>query len=46
MDGLVDLLGPRDMPLAVRARIAAEIDDRRATVAAIGKNLGFKAAAP
>ena len=42
MDGLVGLLGP----LAVRARIAAEIDDRRATVAAIGKNLGFKAGAP
>ena len=77
MDGLVGLLGPRDMPLAVRERIAAdirqiaaeptivarlaqtgqvisagppaefaaEIDDQRATVAGIGKNLGIKAAA-
>lgn len=77
MDGLVGLLGPKDMPLAARARIAAdireiaadpaiverlsktgqvispgspaefaaEIDDQRATVAAIGKNLGIKAAA-
>ncbi|MBI3703080.1 MAG: tripartite tricarboxylate transporter substrate binding protein [Rhizobiales bacterium] len=76
MDGLVGLLGPRDMPLAVRERIAAdireiaadpavverlsktgqvispggpaefaaEIDDQRATVAGIGKNLGIKAA--
>ncbi|HEY5167690.1 MAG TPA: tripartite tricarboxylate transporter substrate binding protein [Pseudolabrys sp.] len=76
MDGLVGLLGPRDMPLAVRERIAAdireiaadptimarlastgqvispgspsefaaEIDDQRATVAAIGKNLGIKSA--
>jgi len=76
MDGLVGLLGPRDMLLAVRERIAAdireiaadptiiarlaqtgqvispgspaefaaEIDDQRATVAAIGKNLGIKAA--
>jgi tripartite-type tricarboxylate transporter receptor subunit TctC len=77
MDGLVGLLGPRDMPLAVRERIAAdirtiaadpaiiarlsqtgqvispggpaefaaEIDDQRATVAGIGKNLGIKPAA-
>jgi tripartite-type tricarboxylate transporter receptor subunit TctC len=76
MDGLVGLLGPKDMPLAVRERIAAdireiaadpaiiqrlsqtgqvispgspaefaaEIDDQRATVAGIGKNLGIKAA--
>jgi len=74
MDGLVGLLGPRDMPLAVRERIAADIRevaadpaimarlastgqvispgspaefaaalaDQRATVAAIGKNLGIK----
>ena len=77
MDGLVGLLGPRDMPLAVRERIAAdireiaadpaivqrlsqtgqvispggpaefaaEIEDQRATVAGIGKNLGIKPAA-
>ncbi len=76
MDGLVGLLGPRDMALAVRERIAAdirevaadpaivarlsqtgqvispgspsefaaEIDDQRATVAAIGKTLGIKPA--
>jgi tripartite-type tricarboxylate transporter receptor subunit TctC len=76
MDGLVGLLGPKDMPLAVRERIAAdireiaadpvivarlgqtgqvispgspaefaaEIDDQRATLAVIGKNLGIKAA--
>jgi tripartite-type tricarboxylate transporter receptor subunit TctC len=76
MDGLVGLLGPKDMPLAVRERIAAdiraiaadpaiverlsktgqvispgspaefaaEIDDQRATVAGIGKNLGIKPA--
>ena len=76
MDGLVGLLGPRDMPLAVREHIAADIraalaelqvvakltatgqvvnpgtpaefadalTDQRATVAAIGKILGIKAA--
>ncbi|MBI2716664.1 MAG: tripartite tricarboxylate transporter substrate binding protein [Rhizobiales bacterium] len=76
MDGLVGLLGPRDMPLAMRERIAAdireiaadpaiiqrlsltgqvispgtpaefaaEIEDQRATVAGIGKNLGIKPA--
>ncbi len=76
MDGLVGLLGPRDMPLAVREHIAADIRaalaelqvvakltatgqvvnpgtpaefadalaDQRATVAAIGKILGIKAA--
>jgi tripartite-type tricarboxylate transporter receptor subunit TctC len=75
-DGLVGLLGPRDMPLPIRERIAADIreiavdpavvarltaagqvvspgtpaefaaaiDDQRATVAAIGKSLGIKAA--
>jgi tripartite-type tricarboxylate transporter receptor subunit TctC len=75
-DGLVGLLGPSDMPLALRERIAADIhsiavdpvvaarlsatgqvvnpgtpaefaaalDDQRATVAAIGKILGIKAA--
>lgn len=75
-DGLVGLLGPRDMPLPIRERIAADIheiatdpvivnkltatgqivspgtpaefaaalDDQRATVAAIGKRLGIKAA--
>lgn len=75
-DGLVGLLGPRNMPLAIRERIAADIreiaadptiasrlsstgqvvspgtpaeftaalDDQRATVAAVGKNLGIKAA--
>ncbi len=77
MDGLVGLLGPKDMPLPIRERIAAdireiaadpaiverlsktgqvispgspkefaeEIEDQRATVAAIGKNLGIKPAA-
>ncbi len=78
MDGLVGLLGPKDMPLALRERIAAdireiaadptivqrlaqtgqvispgspaefaaEIDDQRALVAGIGRNLGIKAAMP
>jgi len=78
MDGLVGVLGPKDMPLALRERIAAdireiaadptivqrlaqtgqvispgspaefaaEIDDQRALVAGIGRNLGIKAATP